>query len=124
MSDEFTKYHIKGLAFDAVIHHFTARDKGSPHDHPFGFTSHILSGGYVEKAYKVDDGGGWSSELIHRPPGTVHYVEATHIHEIVELLDGECWTLILPQKKVREARFWKFNEIGCESRAWYEEDFE
>ncbi len=123
MSDEFIKHHIIGLPFDTAIHHFTAKDNGSPHDHPFGFTSHILQGGYVERVYKVDADGKWTSELLHRKSGTVHSVEATHIHEIVELPDGECYTLIIPQEKVREPRFWKFDENGSESRVWYEGDF-
>lgn len=123
MSDEFVKSHIKGLPFDAVIHHFTEKDKGSPHDHPYKFTSHILSGGYVERVYKVGTDGGWSTELVYRYPGTVHTIEATHIHQIVELLENECYTLIIPQEKEREPRFWKFDENGSESRAWYEGDF-
>lgn len=123
MSGEFTKFHLLGLPFGLVIHHFNAPDKGSPHCHPFAFTSHILSGGYIERVYKIDDGGQWTSELLHRPPGTAHYVEATHIHQIVELPKGECYTLIIPGKKVREPRFWKFDENQIQSRAWYEGDF-
>lgn len=123
MSDEFTKHHIKNLPFDAVIHHFTATDKGSPHDHPFGFTSFILSGSYIERVYWIGKDGIWSSEWIHRKPGTAHSVEAAHIHQIVELPKGECYTLIIPQEKVREPRFWRFDENGSESRPWYEGDF-
>lgn len=123
MSEEFTKYHLQGLPFGAVIHRFTAVDKGSPHDHPFAFTSFILSGGYVEKVFSVRDDGTWTTELVSRLPGTVHTVEAAHIHQIVELPVGECYTLIIPQEKVREPRFWKFDEAGCESRAWFEGDF-
>ena len=123
MSGEFTKSHLHGLPFGAVIHHFTAEDVGSPHDHPFGFTSHILSGGYVEKVYRVNEDGSWSSELVERLPGTVHVVEATHIHRIVELLAGDCYTLIIPQEKIRESKFWKFDETGASSRFWYEGDF-
>ncbi|HXG85966.1 MAG TPA: hypothetical protein VNI84_18235 [Pyrinomonadaceae bacterium] len=124
MSGEFTKQHLKGLPFGAVIHHFTAQDTGSPHDHPFSFTSHILSGGYIEKVFHVDEDGKWTSEWIDRKPGTVHTVEATHIHQITDLPEGECYTLIIPKEKVREPRFWKFDENGSQSRAWYEGDYE
>ncbi len=123
MSDELTKHHIKELPFDAVIHHFTATDKGSPHDHPFAFTSHILSGGYIERVYTVDENGLWAREYIFRKAGTVHTIEATHIHEIVELPDDECYTLIIPHEKVREWRCWKFDENESVSRAWWEGDF-
>ncbi len=112
MSDEFTKHHIIGLPFDTAIHHFTAKDKGSPHDHPFGFTSFILQGGYVERVYKVETDGKWTSELLHRTPGTVHSVEAAHIHQIVELPSGECYTIRIPPEKVRQTRFWTCEEHG------------
>lgn len=124
MSNEFTKHHIKGLPFDAVIHHFSAPDKGSAHDHPFLFTTHILSGGYVEEVYKVKKNGKWSRSVLHRYPGTTHTIEATHIHRIIQLMGDECYTLIIPGEKVREPRFWKFNENGSQFRAWYEGDFE
>jgi hypothetical protein len=124
MSGEFVKHHIRDLPFYAVIHHFTAIDKGSPHDHPFGFTSHVLYGGYVERVYHIEPDGTWKSELVNRNPGTVHQVEATHIHQITELPMGECYTLIIVEPKVREHRFWKFDETGSESRVWSEGDFE
>lgn len=125
MSDEFLKTHVKGLPFDAVIHQFSAPDKGLlPHDHPYSFTSHVLHGGYVERVYLIDGGGGWRSELVHRPPGSVHFVLATHIHEIIELPKGDCHTLIIPGKKVRESRFWLFEENQIRSRAWNQEEFE
>ena len=123
MSNEFLKTHLLGMPVDVVIHHFTAPDKGLPHCHPFGFTSFILSGGYVEKVYNKDSEGIWTTELIHRLPGTSHTVEAEHIHEIVELPEGECYTIILPQPKVREARFWRFDEGKATSRAWFEDEF-
>lgn len=123
MSEQFCKIHLIGLPFNAAIHHFTAPDVGSPHDHPFSFTSFVLSGGYIEKVYYVGDDGQWRSELIERKPGTAHVVEANHIHQIVELPEGECYTLITPKEKVREPHFWKFDERGSESRPWFEGDF-
>ncbi len=124
MSDHFTKSHIKGLPFDAVFHHFTTVAGENIHDHPYSFVSHVLRGSYVECVYTPAENGLWASETIHRRAGTVHRVEATHIHEIIELPDGECWTVILPEAKVREPLFWKFDDDGYESRAWYEGDFQ
>jgi len=119
MSDQFTKYHLEGLPFSAVLHHFTDSDKGYPHDHPFGFTTHILKGSYVEKIYYPDLD---SSEVIHRKQGSSHFVAATLIHEIIELPDGDCWTIITPEKWERQPHFWKF-ENGIWLRAWDETEF-
>ena len=123
MGKHFVKHHLEGLPFNAVIHHFSCLDNNI-HDHPFGFTSHILSGGYVEKVFHVGAEGNWRTELITRLPGTVHRIKADHIHQIVELLAGECYTLIIPEPKIRESRFWKFDESGSESRAWFEGDYQ
>ncbi len=123
MSDHFMKSHIKGLPFDAVLHHFTSISD-EIHDHPYSFVSHILYGGYVERVYTVAADGSWTSELIERKPDTVHIVEAEHIHQIVELPIGECLTWINPSEKVREWRFWKFDENGSQSRVWSQGDFE
>lgn len=105
MSDEFTKYHIDGLPFPAAIHHFTGRDKGLPHDHPWGFLSIVLKGGYIERVYQSD--GTFTD--IERRPGDCFKLEAEHIHEIIELLEHECWTLVLPDPWKRHWGHWNFN---------------
>ncbi len=123
MSNEFTKFHIrideKGEPlFNTVLHRFTNTDKGGPHDHPWGFTTHILKGGYVEKVYTIHEDGKWTSELIHRKPGTSHKVAANCIHEIVELPEGECWTLIMPGAPERQSGFWRFEGDFIGFRLW------
>lgn len=123
MSDEFEKYHIHGLPFNAVIHHFTDVDKGGPHDHPFGFTSFILEGGYTERIYEIKPSGSFSIKHISRSKGTSHKVEATCIHEIVLLAPLGCWTLIIPGPKERESGFWRFNNNGIFFRKWFEVEF-
>lgn len=128
MSAEFTKYHLnpEGSApwpFRPVLHHFTATDVDGPHDHPWPFQTFILSGGYVEEVFTIADDGTWSSEIIHRRANTAHRVEATHIHRIVELPQGDCWTLILPSPAERESRFWRFDADGVSSRAWHQTEF-
>lgn len=118
MSDEFEKWHIIGLPFGCALHHFTGVDRGDAHDHPFAFTSHILSGGYVEDIYNADGSCG----AVERQPGTCHSVVAEHIHRIVELPQGQCWTLVLPGPHVRVTRFWRTcPETGAfVSRCWDE----
>jgi hypothetical protein len=126
MNDAFTKYHLnrEGEApwpFRPVLHHFTQPDYGDPHDHPWSFTSFVMSGGYVEEVFSITNGV-WRSEIVHRLPGTSHHVLATHIHRIIDLPEGECWTMVLGGPHERETRFWRFGE-HIESRAWHEHDF-
>ena len=123
MSEEFTKFHLnrEGHApwpFRPVIHKFNGPDKGGPHDHPWGFTSHVLHGSYVEKVYTVTPDGTWSSTTFHRKAGTAHQVAATCIHEIIELPDGECFTLVLAGPWERETQFWRFEDYGAFYRNW------
>lgn len=123
MNAEFTKSHILGLPFDAVLHHFTAPDKGGPHDHPFSFHSKVLFGGYIERVYHIDPDGTWRSVIIEHKQHDCFFVAATHIHEIIDFPDGDCYTLILPEKWEREWRFWSFNNGLATSRVWNEADF-
>jgi hypothetical protein len=126
MGDAFTKYHLGGeqapWPFFPVIHHFTAPDLGDPHDHPWAFTSHVLQGRYVEEVFHLSADGSWSSEIITRLPGTSHSVVATHIHRLIDLPDGDCWTCVMAGSVERETRFWRFDD-GVRSRAWYEPGF-
>lgn len=100
-----------------VVHHFTAPDTGGPHDHPFRFTTHILKGGYIERVYSIHADGSWTTEDVLRAPGTMHVVEADCIHELIELPQGECWTVMIPEANIREWRFWRFNSEGAFSKA-------
>lgn len=123
MSPEFTKYHIAGLPFNAAFHHFTGADIGEPHDHPYSFQSHILKGGYIEKIYNIKEDNTWGTEIVTRKEGTSHSVEASVIHELIELPEGECWTLVIPGPVERECRFWQFSDEGIKFRAWWEREF-
>ena len=120
MSDEFTKFHLKGFPFDAVVHKFTEPDKGYPHDHPFGFQSHVLKGSYIERIYcryKL------TFLDVTRKAGDSFFVPATHIHQIIDLPDGECYTIITPLHKERESGFWKFEDGKAYFNQWNEPEF-
>lgn len=120
MSDVFAKYHLRGpWPFGAVIHQFSDIDRGDPHDHPWGFRSVILHGGYVERVFQPDG----ASELVHRNLGDSFEIAATHIHRMEALPNGECWTLVMPGPHERTSRFWQFREDGSYSRAWNEHDW-
>lgn len=115
MSRAFTKYHLDD---GRVLHRFKAEEPhATPHDHPWSFDTEILDGGYVDEVFQLDEAGGWHSELVERLPGTTHHVAATHIHRIVALPTGECWTLVRAGRHCRQTRFWRFGET-VQSRAW------
>lgn len=120
MSFEFTKYHLEGLPFDAVIHKFTPVDLDpEPHDHPWAFRTFILKGSYVERIWKQNTyTGRWISTEHIRRQGTTHYVNANCIHEIFAYPDGECWTIILPEPWERESLIWQFKDGKAYNKSW------
>ncbi|WP_380784783.1 hypothetical protein [Sphingomonas sp. R86521] len=115
MSRAFVKYHLDD---GRALHRFTREEPhADPHDHPFGFETTILDGGYVEEVFTFDEHG-WRGTLVHRLPGQTYWVDAVHIHRIVELPQRECWTLVRAGHHERETRFWRFgNQV--KSRAWH-----
>lgn len=122
MNNVFSKYHVHGLPVEGSFNHFTGVEAGI-HCHPFDFTSHVLSGGYKEKVYRLYGKGVWGYEIIHRNPGTSHFVEAATIHEIIDLPEGECVTFITHGKHTRKSYEWKFEESGIWVREWNEKEF-
>lgn len=68
------------------------------HDHPWGFWTLILWGGYVER---VD--GGRRNTLR---PGTLHYRPALYRHTIERLLLRHAVTLVLTRPRERTWGFW------------------
>ena len=120
----FTYRQREKKYFHTVLHHFTGKDKGNPHSHPWNFTSYILAGSYVEKRYIIHPDGNWSSTLIHRTTEAVHKVTADTVHEIVELPEGECWTVVVPTSPQPQPwHFWQFDETGIYRRLPKERTF-
>ena len=117
MSPAFTKYH---LSDGRALHRFRREEPhATPHDHPWSFETEILAGGYVDEVFHIEPDGTWRSEFVERLPGTVHHVDATHIHRIVGLPHGECWTIVKSGHHQRQTRFWRFGDV-VQSRAWNE----
>jgi hypothetical protein len=118
MSPVFKKWHLRDVPFAASIHHLLAPDSGDPHDHPFGFTSHILKGWYIEEQYDRQTGG---VTRLTRNEGSCHRIAAEDVHRIVEVSEGGCYTIIVPSGPyARAPRFWRFGRGGIVSRAWNE----
>jgi hypothetical protein len=117
MGDHFRKLHLQpGAGKHVTLHHFTGPDEGDPHDHPYSFTTLVLSGGYVEEVWtpKYGDGyrGGpsWHKALHFRAPGESHTVRSTDVHRIVSLPAGECVTAVVWHDRAeerREVRYWR-----------------
>lgn len=106
----FVKYHIgpdtaAPWPLRPVLHHFTEPDAGPPHDHPWPFTTTICTGSYVEEVF-TREGGVWRCDRILRQAGTTHSVPARHIHRIIDLPDGECFTLVIAGPRERRVRWW------------------
>lgn len=124
MNAVFMKHHLRGLPFDAVIHHFSEKDQNEHiHDHPFSFTTHILKGSYVERIYEIHEDGTYTSSIHHRNEGTAHFVSAHTIHEIIELPDGECFTLIRPNHYEKDTCFYRFEDGKVFIRRWNQRKF-
>jgi len=124
MNAVFTKHHLKGLPFDVVIHHFSEKDQNEHlHDHPFSFTTHILKGSYIEKVYEIFEDGTYNFSIHHRKEGSSHFVAANTVHEIIELPDGECFTVIIPNKKEQEHSFYKLENGKVFKRQWNRRKF-
>ena len=99
-------------------------DGGDPHDHPFDFITHILSGGYTERVYNINDRGEIKINEIERRPGTSHYVKATDIHQIIHISTGHCVTLMMPQSEhVRATCFYRFIDGIAYRRLWNKRKF-
>jgi hypothetical protein len=124
MNDHFTKFHLGGLPFAAVIHRFTQADGpgADPHDHPWPFTSTILKGGYVEQVFSVD--APMTMLEKYRIAGETFRNEAGTIHRITRLLADECWTLILPEEWERKSGFYQFDGHAVFHRFWDEHEFQ
>lgn len=92
------------------LHHILRSDHDRAlHDHPFGFWTILLSGGYIEV---LPDGKG-AEKHIRRKKWTIRWVDAETPHRLI--LDKPVWTLVIAQHKWRE---WGFYVGGNESMNW------
>lgn len=114
------------VPFNVFLHKFLKSDSDNLHDHPWGYFTLILWGGYWEYMYENDD----KKECIMkkwRGPGFHQKVSATHVHRIeLDEATGPCWTLFIPMKRVREWGFWieseEENKVEwIESEKYFEE---
>jgi len=80
------------------LHHFVDDDwLRDMHDHPYRLVSIGLLGKYREETP--------TGARIYRAPW-VRSFPASHIHRIVMVDDGTCWTIMITLKPVRSWGFW------------------
>jgi hypothetical protein len=101
-----THSSILGRDCGVYLHRFHRSDADEMHDHPWPFTSIILSGGYWEKtpARGWSNGDGPTQQRWYGP-GRVLTRPANWIHSVL-IPDGrEAWTLVIRGAK---AKSWGF----------------
>ena len=84
--------------FNIFIHKFLKSDPDDLHDHPWGFRTFILKGGYWEH---TDSGKFW------RAPGFTQSVGPNYKHRVELDAKTTCWTLFIPYRRVREWGFYR-----------------
>lgn len=100
-SNEFTAYQLGQLPDGrwAKLHHFKGRDRGAPHDHPCPLEVHCIKGSSVERVYYP----GGTEDILHQA-GSSYFISPARTHEIIDLPEGEYWSLVFTGDVAREWR--------------------
>jgi hypothetical protein len=89
---------LPGRWFKVYLHHFVGDDWAKDlHDHPKRFISIGLRGQYIEETP--------TGEREYCAPW-IRTFPATHTHRLRMLNGGECWTLVIVFRSVRQWGFW------------------
>lgn len=90
--------------FGIYLHKFLRSDYDRAlHDHPWGFLSLILSGGYFEEHDQTE---GQKKNTVWHRPGTILWRPPKWRHRVI-LSEGEvAWTLVAVGPRVRKWGFW------------------
>lgn len=102
--------------FNVFLHKFLKGDPDDVHDHPWGYCTLILRGGYWEWIPILNSEGKKYGERAHwRGPGHFRICKPTSYHRIQLEPGVTAWTLFIPLRKVREWGFlvnnkWTHNE--------------
>lgn len=94
--------------FNIFIHHILKSDNDELHDHPWGYFTFILSGGYYEHL-KLTEAGSDEEKVVKvwRGPGFYQKVSSSWIHRLeLDKTKGETWTLFIPFKKEKDWGFY------------------
>jgi len=90
------------VPFNMFLHNLRRSDEDDLHDHPWGYITFILAGGYWET---TPEGKYW------RGPGHIRIRRAESLHKLeIDATKGEVWTLFIPFKRHREWGFVRNNK--------------
>lgn len=133
--DYMTRWHLtpwKWWPFKKrlYLHLYDSPDNDPwPHDHPFGFRSIILLGGYTEEVYPYQEKPDgkvlvlWPTtpELVRRRPLRTFFVPAGTVHRIAKLHGRKTVTLVIRGAKEQDWGFFvKTFERGVVKVPWWE----
>jgi len=112
----------KHFPFNITLHKVLVSDEPTLHDHPWGYATLILKGGYWEWIpLKSKEGNVVGSTRVWRGPGHFRIRNADDLHwlELEKDEDGNeipCWSLFFMGKKVKE---WGFmDHVKYEGYRW------
>lgn len=94
--------------FGVFVHWINEADTGRhPHDHPWGFYSWVVRGGYWEEVWPT-----WKHHSLEIPPlqyahrrGSIHRMGIEAAHKIVLVTEG-LTTIVFAGKRQRKFCFW------------------
>ena len=96
----------KHFPFNVFLHHFLRSDPDDVHDHPWGYFTIILKGGYWEWTPIFDAQGKQIAETCAwRRPGHFRFSPARSFHRIELDPKVDCWTLFCPGPQKRDWGF-------------------
>ena len=101
----------KNFPFNITLHKVLVSDEPTLHDHPWGYATFILKGGYWEHIpIHSQEGNVVGSTRVWRGPGHFRMRKADDLHwlELAKDPDGNeipCWSLFFMGRKVKEWGF-------------------
>jgi len=104
----------KNFPFNITLHKVLVSDEPTLHDHPWGYATFILKGGYWEHIPIISkEGAVVGSTRVWRGPGHFRKRSADDLHwlELEKDADGNeipCWSLFFMGRKVKEWGFMRF----------------
>lgn len=97
----------KDFPFNIFLHHILKSDNDELHDHPWGYFTFILNGGYYEHL-ELENAKTNEKQIVKlwRGPGFYQSVSSSHIHRLeLDKTKGETWTLFIPFKQEKNWGF-------------------